>query len=176
MKRLNKMTPDEQRAVDALLDLYRKNGVECSRSELKKFAEAEAAYEDAKARAAKPADDKDALTLSEELNPNDAPGGPDLRICEHCRGAGQDNDGENFINEPCPTCRGGGHFVFLQDWVKAEARIKELEAEVEGFKKNNRFHRGHSYGYKEATEKAEARIKELEEELAALKREEVRHG
>jgi chromosome segregation ATPase len=50
----------------------------------------------------------------------------------------------------------------------AQAEIAALELEVEEFKNNNRFHRGHTAGYIEAKEKYEAQLTALKAERDRL--------
>lgn len=51
---------------------------------------------------------------------------------------------------------------------QAEARVKALEAELAEMRSVNRYHRGHSEGYKEAKEKYEAENAKLRRALADL--------
>ena len=51
--------------------------------------------------------------------------------------------------------------------AEVEAERDALTREVEGFKNNNRFHRGHSYGYQEAKEKYGAELAELRAALTS---------
>lgn len=46
--------------------------------------------------------------------------------CQACNGSGQDNDGESFIDAPCPKCDGGGFFVTLKEWCALQEEIKVL--------------------------------------------------
>lgn len=60
--------------------------------------------------------------------------------CEHCDGRGQDNDGEQFINEPCPKCfylrsvldgKNFDSYIHKSELEAVEARVNELLAQRE---------------------------------------------
>lgn len=77
------------------------------------------------------------------------------------------NIGWEHVSDPAEY-RANLAFVLeaVNTFYELRARLAAAEAEVEGFKNNNRFHRGHSYGYEEAKREFGAELAKLRSELS----------
>jgi hypothetical protein len=72
--------------------------------------------------------------------------------CIQCDGKGwyADGDPERPYQQQCQACNGTG----MHETYRGE--LTRLRDEVEAFKNNNRYHRGHSSGYAEAKDDCDA--------------------